>query len=101
MELTKSIQVGPYTIKTRGLRLKCFKHKGLSCVRCNLQGKFFQIDFNGSNPHFNLYGIRDYQPILMTRDHIIPLSKGGPNTLDNLQTMCVRCNGKKADKIDV
>lgn len=28
-------------------------------------------------------------------DHVIPESKGGPTTLDNLQTMCRRCNSRK------
>ncbi|MVT28523.1 HNH endonuclease [Acidovorax citrulli] len=31
----------------------------------------------------------------LTCDHIHPESKGGPTTLDNLQTMCRPCNSKK------
>lgn len=33
-------------------------------------------------------------------DHIIPVSKGGRTTLDNLRTLCDRCNLGKSDKID-
>ena len=33
-------------------------------------------------------------------DHIIPLSKGGANTVKNLQLLCAKCNRKKCDKID-
>lgn len=33
----------------------------------------------------------------LTLDHVIPQSKGGPNTWDNLVTACKKCNGEKAD----
>ncbi len=32
------------------------------------------------------------------RDHIIPASKGGGLTLQNVQALCIRCNGGKRDK---
>lgn len=32
-------------------------------------------------------------------DHIIPVSKGGLNNLENLQASCLSCNRKKSDKI--
>jgi 5-methylcytosine-specific restriction endonuclease McrA len=35
----------------------------------------------------------------MTIDHILPRSKGGKDTLENLQPMCSSCNAKKADKV--
>ena len=33
----------------------------------------------------------------MTKDHIIPRSKGGPDCIENFQTMCEECNKKKRD----
>ena len=34
---------------------------------------------------------------LLTLDHVIPQSKGGPNTWENLVTACKKCNGEKSD----
>ena len=33
-------------------------------------------------------------------DHIVPIAKGGKSTLDNLQTLCKKCNKEKSSNIE-
>ena len=58
---------------SHGLRMKVFERDFYRCVTCKT--------------HLNL-----------TCDHVIPESKGGPTTFENLQTMCKSCNSRKGDR---
>jgi hypothetical protein len=53
-----------------GLRWAVFERDGFACKGCGSRRK-------------------------LRADHLIPESKGGPTTLENLQTLCNRCNSKK------
>jgi len=36
-----------------------------------------------------------------TIDHIIPVSRGGPFTFENIQALCARCNNIKYDNVNL
>lgn len=89
------------TVNTSSIRYRLFKEKGITCVTCGLVGQYFALEKDNKETeeiyHFNLYGIRAGKEILFTRDHIQPRSKGGKDTMSNLQTMCTTCNCKKGN----
>lgn len=77
-------------------RLRVFHHKGLKCVSCDKVGVHLIIGKDkGGSLHVDLY-TKNFE--LMTIDHIKPKSKGGDDSLENLDPMCESCNSKKADK---
>lgn len=90
------------------MNCRVFFHKGVDCVNCGAKGSHFHMEKTNNAPlhviyhdwHLNLYAINSHgHEVLMTKDHIMPRSKGGTDELDNLAPMCVKCNNKKGDKI--
>jgi hypothetical protein len=50
------------------------------------------------NPRCNISLAREPH-LLLEVDHVVPVSKGGMSTPDNLQTLCWRCNRTKSNKM--
>lgn len=86
-------------LKITSSRIRLFFLKGVVCCRCGIEGSEFRLESHTTEaPHLNLYAVReDGTRVLMTKDHIYPKSLGGPNHMDNYQTMCQPCNGKKGN----
>lgn len=73
-----------------------------TCPTCGLEGSFWALQRSGNRPfHLNLWGLdADLKPRLLTKDHVLPRSKGGLDEMSNYRTMCMRCNNKRGNKED-
>ena len=95
----KSMIVNGDPIKTGSLRYGTFADS-VKCAACGIEGTRVykeKTDDVHNRFHLNLYAFNGREEVLMTKDHIKPRSKGGANTLSNLQTMCCVCNVEKGD----
>lgn len=84
-------------------RIKLFETKGRLCVRCGIEGTVFILETHSPEvtPHVNLYAVDpEGNYVLMTKDHILPRSKGGPDHLDNYDPMCAPCNEDKGNRLN-
>jgi hypothetical protein len=89
-----NIEVDGFQVHPISLRYMTFYQKGTKCVCCGKEGAYFQLtgDPNTNRRHFNLYA---EDGTLITKDHIVPKSKGGIDRVSNMQTMCEPCNKEK------
>lgn len=83
---------------------RMYREKGSACVECGMQGEIFAIERSMQhgiafyhNWHFNLYGYKNGQEVMMTKDHIQPRAAGGKDHPSNYQPMCLLCNNEKAN----
>lgn len=61
-----------------GLRFRVFQRDGFRCRYC---------------------GVSIESGTILHADHVVPESKGGPTTLENLVTACIDCNLGKSDRL--
>lgn len=72
---------GQRALMTSKLREKIKQRDNYACQKCGLS-------------------INDEKNLLLEIDHIIPISKGGISTEENLQTLCWKCNRTKGAKVN-
>jgi hypothetical protein len=94
------VNIGGDLINMTSLKLQTFRENGIRCRICGCKGTYFAKEKYPGEPyyHLNLYALKEGREVLMTKDHIIPVVKGGRDRLNNFQTLCIECNRKKAHK---
>jgi hypothetical protein len=70
-------RVGPSRYIPRGIMLKVVRRDGQMCQICHQNVPDNELAF----------------------DHVIPISRGGPTSADNLRVLCAACNAKKSDSL--
>ena len=99
----RKVRIAGHNINLTSDRYKVFMTKGTRCVECGIEGTIWALERHtpgkGCVPnaryHLNLYAVTEQGEVMMTKDHIIPKSQGGPDRLDNYQPMCSICNHRK------
>lgn len=95
-KMRSDMEVDGFKVRPVSLRYKTFYQKGCKCVVCGKEGTHFKLcgDVTTKRRHFNLYA---EDGTLMTKDHILPRSRGGQDLVSNMQTMCTTCNAAKGN----
>lgn len=93
--LFECVDGNTYKARLNSLRLQTFKEKGTVCSLCGKVATHFTISFQEKHLdyHLNLFSGNT----LMTHDHIVARSLGGPDHLDNSRTLCGPCNWHRND----
>ena len=74
------------------------KHYGVKYERVNIELIFVRDEYKCKGCGTNVVRCKKYKPNQATIDHMIPLSRGGTHTWDNLITLCHQCNSSKNNK---
>lgn len=75
-------------------------HKRYTLVRFGDRGSFTDEEWNELCEKYSRTCLCCKDPEKpLTKDHVVPLSKGGMNTIDNIQPLCQSCNSRKKDKV--
>lgn len=77
----------------------------LTCCKCGLVAthvvKYRQLgEPDIGRHHVDFYGDTADGAILLTKDHVLPISLGGTDRLGNLRPMCVFCNVRRGNVLD-
>ena len=85
-------------VSRRGAReASAVSTQNLRARRLGIDGTFTVKEWRALCEQHNYRCVSCGRQALLGPDHIIPLSKGGTNWINNIQPMCFMCNLKKSD----
>lgn len=82
-------------LPSRWWRIKVAESDPFGAVRAEARRNYRDLVYERDEWRCRFCGTEERLSI----DHIVPLSRGGTNDLDNLQTLCRSCNSKKGAKV--
>lgn len=92
-----------YPTASEKVKWRVFERDQNKCVYCGLQGTLWVIWMESKKKivviHHDLAAVVDGKYVMLTRDHVIPRTKGGASTADNLACACAPCNHAKGNKL--
>lgn len=102
-EYGKHVSNECFSDEEKRIWLHCLRLSHNAKRRAMLQsanGSFTFIEFLDLCKKYNFNCLRCGKKFnKLAADHVVPLSKGGSNTIENIQPLCKSCNSKKRDKI--
>lgn len=77
----------------------------MKCWHCGVEADRFILKHHKNDqakpPVLELFAHTGKSLVMMTRDHIVPVSLGGFNDVENLRPGCERCNNKRKNTMSV
>lgn len=64
----------------------------------NAEGTYTEEDWNTLCRHYENRCLRCKKQTELVPDHVVPLSKGGSNYIENIQPLCKNCNAIKTNR---